>query len=131
MCSMFSSCDITGTLGSINLGGATVLGTFSDGYVIDTLGGATAGTYLRTTFVFFLACCGCMFLNNFANLSMTCNCLSLILKVVLGPVFFVIYNNYLAALVDCSVVKDPGIIRCCGKNSTTYACIYLLVLGTK
>ena len=50
MSSILSSCEITGTLGLITLGDATVLGTLSDGTVIAPLGGATVGTSLGTTF---------------------------------------------------------------------------------
>ena len=56
MSSMLTSFDINGTLGSITLGGATVIGTLDDGTVIGTLGGATVGTSLETTFA--LGCCG-------------------------------------------------------------------------
>ena len=51
MSSIFSSCEITGTIGLISLGGATVPGTPSDGTVIVTFRGATVGTYLGTTFL--------------------------------------------------------------------------------
>ena len=50
MSSMLTSFDINGTLGSITLGGATVIGTLGDGTVIGTLGGATAGTSLGSNF---------------------------------------------------------------------------------
>ena len=50
MSSMLSSCDITGTLGSITLSGTTIIGTLSNGTIIVTLGGATVGNFLVTTF---------------------------------------------------------------------------------
>ena len=70
-----------------------------------------------------------MLLNSVANPSMECNCISKIVKGVLDPGFFIICINYLAALVACSVLDNPGMIRCCGKNSTTYAYLYPLLFG--
>ena len=130
MFSIFSSCEITGTLGFTTLSGATVIVTLSDGTVTDILGGAAIGNSLGTTFVlvlFSFSCC--MLLNSVAHLYMSCNWISLILKGVLGPGLFIICNNSLTALVDCSVVHNPGMMRCCGKNSTISACLYLLVFG--
>ena len=130
MSSILSSCEITGTLGLITLSGATVLDTLGDGTVICTLGGASVGTSLGTNFTLVLfGCCGCILLKSVANLSMSCNWLSLIVKGFLSPGLFIICTSSLAALVDCSVVYNPGIMRCRGKNYTTYACIYLLVFG--
>ena len=70
-----------------------------------------------------------MVLNNFANLSMACHLLSPILKGFFGTVFLSTCIRSLAALVDCSVVDNPGMTRCCGKNSTTYVCLYPLDVG--
>ena len=69
-----------------------------------------------------------MLLNSVANPSMECNCISKIVKGVLDPGFFIICINYLAALVACSIVENPGTIRSCGKNSTTSECLSSLVL---
>ena len=97
---------------------------------IGTFSGATIGISLGTNVSLgFLGCCGCMLLNSITNLSMSCNWLSTIVKVVYGPVFLIICTNSLTALVACSVVDNPGIVRCCGENFTTYACIYPLVFG--
>ena len=52
----FSSCDITGTLGSITLGGATVICTLGDVTITGTLVGATLGTPLGLIFVLGLFC---------------------------------------------------------------------------
>ena len=48
---MFSSFDINGTLGSITLIGAIVIGTLGAVTVIGTLGGAAFGNYIGTTVV--------------------------------------------------------------------------------
>ena len=130
MSSMLSSCDITGTLGSISLGGATVIGTLDDGTVIGTLGGVTVVTPLGLTYVLGLSvCCVFMLLNIFANLLIACNCLSLIVKGVLGPGLFIICINSLYALVDCSVVENPGMMSRCGNNSSTWACLSTIMFG--
>ena len=130
MSSMFYSCESTGSLVPINLGGATVLCTLGDVTIIRNLGGATVGNSLGTNFEFGLfVCCGCMVLKSVANLSMACNWLSPIVKGFLDPGFFIICTNSLAALVDCSVTDNPGMMRCCGKNSTTSEYIYPLVFG--
>ena len=55
---MFSSCDITGTLGSITLGGDTFIDTLSAGTVIVTLRGATVDNSLGTTVS--VGFCGCI-----------------------------------------------------------------------
>ena len=47
--------------------------------------------------------------------------LSQTVKGFLGLVFFCI--NSLDALVASSVVDNPGMMRYCGKNSTTYVCL--------
>ena len=70
-----------------------------------------------------------MLLNSVANPSMECNCISKIVKGVLDPGLFIICINYLAALVACSVLDNPGMIRCCGKNSITSECLSPLVYG--
>ena len=124
MSSIFSFYDITGTIGPITLGGAIFIGTLSGGTVIGPLWGATIGTSLQNTSVLVLFhCCGCMLSKGVNKLSMTFNCLSLIMKGFLGPGLFIICNNYLAALVDCSVVDNPGLMGCCGKKATTSACL--------
>ena len=48
---MLSSCNITGTLGSITLGVAIVIVTLVDGTLIGTFRGANIGTSLGLTFV--------------------------------------------------------------------------------
>ena len=94
MSSMLSSCDITGNLGSITLSGDTFICNLSDVTVIVTLGGATVGTSLGLTFVLVLfVWWGCILLHSVANLLMSCNWLSLIVKGVLGPGFLIICIN--------------------------------------
>ena len=130
MFSMLSSFDITGTLGSITLGGATVIGALGDGTVIGTIGGATVGTSLGITFGLFLfVCYYFMLLKSFYTLSMAWNCLSMIVKGFFSPGLFILCINSLAALVACYFVDNPGMMRCCGNNSTTYACLFPLVFG--
>ena len=58
-----------------------------------------------------------------SNILMVCNWVYPIVKGVLGPGFFSICINSLAALVACSVVDNLGVMRRCGKNSTTSDCI--------
>ena len=122
MSSMFFSCDITVTLGLINLGGATVIGTLCYFNVIVTLRGTTIGTSLGLNFVLGLfVCYGCILLNRVANLSMACNWLYLVAKGVLGPEFLIICIISLDALVVFSVVYNPGMMICCGKNFSASA----------
>ena len=121
MYSILSSYNITGTLVSFTLGGATVLGTLGDVTVIDTLVGVAVGTYLGTTFVLGLfGCLVFMLLKSVANLSMAYYWHTLILKGFLGLGFLIICNNSFDALVTCSVVDNPGMMRCCVNNTTIY-----------
>ena len=60
---------------------------------------------------------------------MECNCISPIVKCFLVPGFFIICINSLAALVYCSVVDKPVMMRCCGKNSTISEFLYTLLFG--
>ena len=121
------SSEIIWTLGIITLVSDTVAGTLGGDTALGTLGVAIIGTSLGNNFVWVFP--GCMVLNHVANLSMACNWLSPILKGCLGPVFFSTCIRSLAALVACSVVDNPGMTRCCGKNSIISACISLLVVG--
>ena len=125
MSSIFSSFNITGTLGSINLGGATVIGTLGNGTIIGNFGGATVRTSPGLTFLLVLfVYCGCMLLNSVINLLMACIWLSPIVKGILGPGILIICINSVADLVDFSVMENLGMMRCCVNNSTTYACIF-------
>ena len=94
---MGSSCEIIRTLGVITLGGVTFAGTLGGGTVIGTLGGAIVVNSIGTTLVCVFS--GCIVLNNFSNLSMVCNWLSLIVNGVFGPGFFSTCTRSLAALV--------------------------------
>ena len=131
--STFFFCDINDILGAITLGDATIIGTLGDGTVIGNLRSATEVTPLGTNFAlgFFgcYSCCGCMLLNSVASLSIEYNWLSPIVEGVLGPVFFNTCINSLYAMVDCYVVDNPGMIRCCVNNSGTSACISPIVFG--
>ena len=118
---------IIGALGVITLGGVTVTGILGGGTVTGTLVGEIVGTYLGNTLVWFFS--GCMVLNNVSNLSIACNWLYPIVKGVCGPGVFSKWISYLAVLVACSVADNPGMTRCCGKKSTTSACLFPLVLG--
>ena len=69
-----------------------------------------------------------MFLKSVANLFMACYWLSLIMKGFLGPEFSIICNNSLTALVSCSVVDNPGMMRCCGNIFTRSQFLSPLVL---
>ena len=60
-------------------------------------------------------------INSVADLSVAFYWLSTIVKVILGPGLFIICNDYLASLVACYVVYNPGMMRWCGKNFTTSA----------
>ena len=91
-----------------------------------TLVGAMVGTLLGTNLVWVVS--GCMVLNSCANLSMACNWISLIVKGVCVPGLLIMCNSCLAALVACFVADNTGMMRCCGKDSTTSECIYPLVL---
>ena len=70
-----------------------------------------------------------MLLKKFSNLPMALNWISPIVKGVLGHGFLVICIKFLAALVGFSSVDKPDMMRYCGKNYTTYACLYPLVFG--
>ena len=124
---MDSSCVIIGTIDVITIGGVTVAGTLGGGTVTGTLVGSIFVTSLCNIVVYVFSVC--MVLNIFANLWMACNWLSLIMKGVCGPEIFIRCISSLAALVACSVVDNPGIMKCCGKNCTTSAWISPLVLG--
>ena len=124
---MGSSCEIIGALGVINLGVVTVYGTLRGGTVTGTLVGVIICTYLGNTVVCVFS--GCMVLNNFSNMLMMCYWLSQIVKGVCGPGFLITCISSFSALVACSVADNHGMTKCCGKNSTTSACISPLVLG--
>ena len=125
----FSSYEINGIIGSINIGDVTVIGILSAGTVIVTLRGATVITSLGNNYVLVLfSSCGYMLLNSVSSLFIVCNCLSQIVKEVLGPEFFNTCINSLTDLVACYVVDNPVIIECFG-NSTTYVCIFPLSFG--
>ena len=124
---MGSSCVIIVVLGVITLGGVTYDGTLGGGTLTGTLIGAMVGNLLGTTLVCVVS--GCMVLNIFANLSMACNCIYPIFKGVCGPGFLITCIHSLEALVACSVDNNPEMMRCCGKNSTTSACLPPLVLS--
>ena len=114
---MVSSCVIIGVLVVIAPGGGTMTGTLV-GSMVETLLGNTL----------FWVVSGCMVLNSCANLSIACNWISLIVKGVCVPGLLFTCISCLAALVACSVADNTGMMRCCGKDSTTYECIYPLVL---
>ena len=99
--SMGSFCVIIVTLGVITLGYFTVVGTPGSGTMNITLGGAIFGTSLGNTLVWVFF--GCIILNNFFNLSMACNWLSPIVKLVCGPVFLSTCISSLESVVACSV----------------------------
>ena len=110
--------------------GATSIATLNNGTVIGTIGYATVGNFLGLDFLLgLLFCCSCMLLNSITNLLMMFNWISPIVKGALVPGFFIICINYLDALLYCSVVDNLGIMRCCGNNSTTSACLSPLVFG--
>ena len=127
MSSMGYYCDIIGALSVITCGYVTVAGTLGGGTVTGTLVGAIVDTYLGNTLVWVFY--GCMVLNSSANISMVYNCLSPILKGVCGTGFLITCISSLSALVACSIADNTGMTRCCVKNSTTSACISLLMLG--
>ena len=124
--SIGSSCAIIGDLGVITLGGVTVAGTVVGATVTGTRVGAIVGTSLGNTTVWVFS--GCMVLKICDNLSMACNWLSPIVKGVCGQEFFITCNSSLAALMDYSAADNPGMMSCCGKTSTTSACLYPLML---
>ena len=122
-----SSCVIIGAQGVITLGVVTVSGTLCGGTVSSTCVGAIVGTSIGNTVVWFFS--GCMVLKFCSNLLMACNWLSLIAKGAYGPGFLITCISYLEALVTYSAADNPGMMRCCGKTSTTSACLYPLMLG--
>ena len=126
---MGSSCVIIGGLGVITLGGVTVNVTLGGVTGIGTRVVAIVGTYLGNTVFWVLS--GCMVLKICANLLMACNWLSPIVKGVCGPRFLITCISSLEALVACSAADNPGMMRYCGKNSTTSACISPLELGVQ
>ena len=125
--SMGSSYVIIGALGVITLCGVTVVVTPGGDTVIGALGGAIFGTSLGTTLVWVLSVC--IVFNNFPYILMTSNWLFPIVKGVCGMGGFSTCISSLAALVACSVEDNHGMTRCYGKNSTTSACLSLLLLS--
>ena len=127
MSSIGSSCVVIGDLSVTTLVGLTVSGILGGSTLNVTLVGEIVGTYLGNTLVYVFP--GCTVLNIRANLLMACNWHSPIVKGVCGPGFLITCSSSLAALVACCASDNHGMMRCCGKNSTTYACLSPLVLG--
>ena len=125
--SVGSFCEIIKSLGFIILGGVTVAGTIGGGTVIDTLISVIVGTSLGTTLVWVFY--SSIVLNNFVNILMACNWISMIMKGVYGPGFLRNCNSSLAVLVDCSVENNPCMISYCGNNYNKCSCLSPLVLG--